>query len=419
MAGLLIPAASGAGDLLRVGTSGDYAPFSIEIPEAAAGGADFQGLAPDIARAYAKDRRLTLLFVPFRWPDLVADLEAGRFDVAMGGVTVRPERSLSGRFTLPITGSGAVALVPAAGPIEGVEGLDRPGLRIAVNAGGHLERTARQHFPRATLLPTPNNADVMTQLEKGKADAVITDTREAPHWRAKRPGLRTLGPFTRDHKAFLVSAQRPELARDLDAWLLANERNGRLAQWRSRHLGDEPGGETPRPVLSGLLAAMAERLALMPGVAEAKRTAGSPVEVPAREARVLDAALARVRESEASLGIPAAERIPEAAVRRLFVAQIEAAKAIQHRVLAEPRPSGGAPPPALETELRPALLRVGDRIARLLVQLPPGIPDDEIRTRSRLEFAGLGLPESRIDDLARGLIAVDSRPGPAGNPGDQ
>jgi chorismate mutase len=145
----------------------------------------------------------------------------------------------------------------------------------------------------------------------------------------------------------------------------------------------------------------------MPWVAEAKRDAGSAVEVPEREARVINAALAQVRETEEANDIAPAQRVRAAAVRELFAAQIEAAKSIQHAVLRRPRPPGQAPPPALDTVLRPALLRIGERIAWLIVQLPPGIPDDVIRARSQSQLRGLGLAEERIDDLALGLIAVD------------
>lgn len=408
--GVLAPAVAigQAEGVLRVGTSGDYAPFSMASP-GPDGQTVFRGLAPEIARAYAEDRGLELVFVRFDWPNLLDDLGADRFDVAMGGITVRPERSLAGRFSLPITGSGAVALVRSDGPLAALADLERPGLPMAVNAGGHLERTARKSFPQAALLTLDENAGVMAELDAGRADAVITDTLEAPHWRAGRTDLRTLGPFTRDRKALWVRVENAELALDLDRWLLAQERSGRLAEWRARHLGEQPQVLPPRPVLSGLLAAMAERLALMPAVAEAKRASGSPVAVPAREVRVLKAALARVRESERALGIPEAQALPPAAVSEFFVAQIEAAKAIQRRVLAEPRPPNLGPPFSLDEDLRPALLRIGDRIARLLVQLPQGIDDDEIRERCQGALAGLGLDPGRMDALAQGLIAVEAR----------
>ena len=398
---------AGADKTLRVGTSGDYPPFSLAVV-AAEGPATprYEGLDPDLARAYAKDRNMTVEFVRFRWPDLIDDLAAGSFDVAMSGITIRPERSLAGSFTVPVAGSGAVALVAAEGPLKALDDLDQPGIRMAVNAGGHLERTARQYFPRATVLPISNNADVLGTLTQGIAQVVITDTREAPHWRAKRSGLRAIGPFTRDRKALLVAADRPDLARDLDAWLLAAERDGRMPEWRASALAEPSPSLPPRPVLSALLAAMSERLALMPLVAESKRETGSAIEVPEREARVVDAAVAGVRRAESEAEVPPPEALPEAAVRQLFRAQIAAAKSIQRRVLALPRPHGEPAPPDLDGALRPALLRMGDRIARLMVALPAGIGEDEVRNRSARELGTLDLPRERLDELSEALSAL-------------
>src|SRR5262249_5583706 len=85
---------------LRVGTSGDYEPFSAGTT------AEAEGLDLDVARAFAAERGLELEVVRFRWPDLERDLAAGRFDVAMSGVTVRPEGSAAGRFRGAGAGAG-------------------------------------------------------------------------------------------------------------------------------------------------------------------------------------------------------------------------------------------------------------------------------------------------------------------------
>ena len=101
--------------MLRVGTSGDYAPFS------SGDGGSRAGFDIAVARAYAEERGLGLEFVRFRWPDLVRDLAAGRFDVAMSGVTVQPRRSLAGRFSVPVVESGAVLLMRESGRFGAIE----------------------------------------------------------------------------------------------------------------------------------------------------------------------------------------------------------------------------------------------------------------------------------------------------------
>ena len=168
---------------LRVGTSGDYAPFSLW----AGGEAEPQGFSAEVARAFARAQGRRIEWVRFRWPELEADLGAGRFEVALSGITIRPDRSLAGRFSLPLTTAGAVALVPDNSALWTRADLDRGEIRMAVNRGGHLERVARSLFPRAVIEPVADNGGVPGRLATGRADAILTDELEAPHWQAQLP----------------------------------------------------------------------------------------------------------------------------------------------------------------------------------------------------------------------------------------
>jgi len=409
------PVRAGEPAELVVGTSGDYAPFSVAV---AGPGFEPSGFGPELVAAFAAERGLALRFVAFSWPDLTSDLREGRFDLAAGGITVRPERGLVGRFTVPVATSGAVVLVPAAAPAGRIDDLDRRDATIGVNRGGHLERVTRAHLRHARIEAIPDNAAVLPALLGGRVDAVVTDTLEAPHWRALEPGLRVLGPFTRDRKAFLVAADRDELAADLDAWLIEREADGTLARLRARHLGDAQARPASAAPLGALLAAIDERLALMPLVAEAKRASGGPVDVPEREQRVLDAAVASVRgatarttgaEAGATRAHPA-DPSRERAVRSLFRAQIEAAKAIQRRALERPPLPGpgpdAAPPQDLDTEIRPALIRIGDRIARLVVALPADLDPVDTRSAAQRELAGRDLDDAHLTAIADAIVAV-------------
>jgi len=408
------PAPAAAPSVLRVGTSGDYAPFSHADPDAPDGLAGFD---VELARRFAAERGVRIAWVRFRWPALADDLRAGRFDVALGGVTVRPERSALGRFTRPLAEAGAVLLVrEGAGPasLEAVDALG-PRARLAVNAGGHLERAARARFPKAQLVAVPDNAAVPGLLARGAVDACVSDAIEAPRWLAGLPGARALGPFTRDRKAWWVRADLPALARELDAWLAAREADGTLARLRRARLGvaGAPASAAPLPAL---LSALRERLELMPLVAEAKRGTRAPVEDRAREARVLDDAVAAARAAARARGVAAP---PDAAVRALFRAQIEAAKAVQAAVLAAP-PVPGHPGLDLDAALRPALTRLGERIAELLVELPGGLSEAAIRSGVDAELALPGVPDAPRRALADALVqaagARRARPGAARQP---
>src|ERR1700741_3231406 len=67
---------------LRVGMTGDYAPFSLL--DGTTG--KFRGFDVDMAEALGKTLGVKVEFVKTAWPQLAKDFEAENFDVAMGGV---------------------------------------------------------------------------------------------------------------------------------------------------------------------------------------------------------------------------------------------------------------------------------------------------------------------------------------------
>ncbi|MFP6655388.1 MAG: transporter substrate-binding domain-containing protein [Myxococcota bacterium] len=351
---------------LRVATSGDYTPFSRWPPHQL----EPSGFSVSVAKAYAESRGAKLEWIRFRWSELSDDLESFAFDIALSGVTVRPDRSRKGRFSLPLTTSGAVALVPEESPFQTAGDLNQDGIRLAVNAGGHLERVARRLFTATTIEAISENADVLGALMKGRADVLLTDSLEAPHWqRLAHRRLRSIGPLTRDRKAAWFPAENEHEANLFNHWLLRAEASGLLARLREEFELPQKATSSPE---AALLSSLDERLTLMAAVAEVKMVLGVATENIAREKSVLDAATRSVLRFAKAAGI---ESPNSSSIRRLFQAQIAAAKWIQNRRRDELQSGGdqtliqtgeGARS-ELEQTLRPALIYLGDRISMSLV----------------------------------------------------
>ena len=391
--------------ILRVATSGDYTPFS-DWPEDAPAP---RGFSVSVAEAYARATRVTLEWSRFRWPELADDLATGSFDLALSGITVRPDRSILGRFGLPLTTSGATVLVAANSSLESTRDLDRSSIRIAVNAGGHLERVTRRLFPSARIEAISDNAAVLGRLARGAADAVVTDTLEAPHWKSRaRAELRTIGPLTRDLKAAWFPPEREQEALLFNRWLLRAESAGQLDQLRREH--GLPEDRTARP-LAALLSSLNERLTLMPAVADAKQILGAAVENPAREEIVLDAAILAIQDATLQSGITPPDPV---IVRRLFRAQIEAAKWIQIQHLENAPTEFESTTPAerldakrtLDETIRPALIYLGKRISMLIIACVA-------ESRENLAYADVAraldrhkLPESSLRALYEALSEI-------------
>jgi len=385
---------------LHAGTSGDYPPFSV------ADGDHFAGFSIDLVEAYARDRNLAVTWQRFAWPELVSDLLSGRFQLASSGITVRPERSIAGRYTVPIAVTGSVLLVRRPAWLDDtrkttndwLRALDDARLRLGVNRGGHLERIARERLPHAQIVTFDDNRLVPAALARGEIDAALTNTIEEARWR-KQAGadIECVGPFTREYVALYAPKEAATLTADLDDWLIRAETSGQLTRLREGAF-ESTAAERTALVVPALLAATAERLALMPFVAEAKQQSGKPIDDPDQEARVLTLACDQVAKAAKKLSLPAPL---DARVRAFFQAQMDAAKAIQ-RLPREP----AAQSYALDTELRPAVARVSDRIHRLVARVPRGLSLSGLTEQARQALAGTGLSEAECDAVAQGIYGL-------------
>ena len=331
---------------LRVGTSGDYPPFSLSTPT------QTTGFDIEVADRFAADTGRTVELVPFRWPYPPSrsrrrplrrrdgwDHHASRAHDRRHVHAPRGHHRRDGGFAQPQP--------------HQISDVDRSGTRVAVNAGGHLEWTARRLFPHAMLATIPGNVRLPAVLDQGDADAIVIDDVEVGIVRAAMPEVVTIGPLTLDHKAYL--ARDPALAAELDAWIRARAADGWLDKARARWFGDGfaarqsgVGGD-----LDALVALIDLRLAFMPSVAAAKAQAHLPVEDAAQERRVLAAARASAER----------QGLDPASAEALFGAQIAAGRAVQRAFLALP-PDRRPPvvPLDLDRDARPAIANLTDQI---------------------------------------------------------
>ncbi len=177
---------------LRVGLTGDYKPFSF-LDQA---NGTFTGLDVDMAGALAKAMGVKLAIVHTTWPTMMADLMAGKFDLAMGGVTITLARLEKAYFSIPVMQSGKTAIARCAdqAKYQTLAEIDRPGVKVIVNPGGTNASFDKAHLHHAEIVLFPNNATIFDQLVAGKADVMITDGVETRLQQKLHPQLCAIHP---------------------------------------------------------------------------------------------------------------------------------------------------------------------------------------------------------------------------------
>ena len=215
---------------LKVGLTGDYAPFSLRGADGQISGADVT-MAQDLAKALG----VKLVIVPTTWKTLKADFEADHYDIAMGGVSVTADRAAVGDFSIPVSHDGKRPIVRCADKDRyvSVAAIDRPEVRVVVNPGGTNERFAKAHFEHAKLEVHPDNRTIFNEIVAGHADVMVTDGAEVDYQSRLHPG--TLCPaavpdsFDHADKAYWMTRD-PALKAAVDAWLKPSLAAGKYEQ---------------------------------------------------------------------------------------------------------------------------------------------------------------------------------------------
>jgi len=172
-----------------------FVPFSFKQ------GSSYTGFDVEMWDAIAKELGLRYKLQPMDFNGILPGLQTRNIDVAIAGITIRPDRQKVIDFSDPYYESGLAILVRADNnSISDIQSL--AGKTIGVKIGTNTVDYLRDNVPEAKLKLFPNIDNAFLDLATGRVEAVVHDTPNVQYYantagkgRVKVSGSLTSGDF--------------------------------------------------------------------------------------------------------------------------------------------------------------------------------------------------------------------------------
>ncbi len=193
------------------------------------------GFEIDVATRLAKDMGVKIEFVPTKWAGIIPALLTGKFDVIIGGMSVRPDRNLKVNFTIPYdyAGQSLVANKNLASGFSSLQDFNRPDVVIAARLGSTAADAANKFMPSAKKRFFDDEAQVIQEVVNGQAHAAVASAPLPAFQAIKYPDRLFLpfqGTFTKEPIGFALRKGDYDTLNYFNNWIRVVEARGWLAE---------------------------------------------------------------------------------------------------------------------------------------------------------------------------------------------
>ncbi len=198
-----------AGELV-IATSPDFPPFeSLE-------GDEVVGIEVEIMKLICKELGVECKFEQMDFDSVLVGIQAAKYDCAMSGITVTPDREKNMLFTDPYYVAAQVIVVKADSDIASK--ADLKGKKISVQTGTTAESGCQDEG--LTVEAFNANADAKAALTTGKVQAWVVDNLTAMQMVEEGDGLKILDEkMTEEPYAFAFAKGSEDLVEAINASL--------------------------------------------------------------------------------------------------------------------------------------------------------------------------------------------------------
>ena len=212
---------------LKVGMS-TFVPWAMRDTKG-----ELVGFEIDVAKKVAADMDVDIEFVPTSWDGIIPALIAGKFDVIIGGMSIRPQRNLTINFTIPYAHSG-MGIAASKALTEGMQWPDdynSADVAFSCRRGATSCSDVDRLFPKATVRKFDDDVQAFQEVLNGNAHAVLSSYPKPVEWADGNPDhifLPTTDNLSQGDEAFGLRKGDPDALNFFSNWIQVNTTNGWL-----------------------------------------------------------------------------------------------------------------------------------------------------------------------------------------------
>ncbi|MCB1754604.1 MAG: glutamine ABC transporter substrate-binding protein GlnH [Gammaproteobacteria bacterium] len=219
---------------LVVATDTAFVPFEFKEGDA------YVGFDIDMWDAIATELKLDYELRPMDFAGIIPALQTGQVDVALAGITIKPERQEVIDFSDGYYDSGFLLMVPTDSSIETSADLD--GKTLAVKTGTSASDYAEANFKGTELRKFPNIDNAYLELRTGRVDAAMHDTPNVLYYIAQAGNgeVKAVGEQMMAHQYGIGFPKGSELVADVNKALAKLRADGRYDAIYKKWFGSAP-----------------------------------------------------------------------------------------------------------------------------------------------------------------------------------
>ena len=192
------------------------------------------GFEIDVATRLAEDMGVKIEFIPTKWAGIIPALLTGKFDVIIGGMSVRPDRNLKVNFSIPYdyAGQSLVANKKLAAGFGSLADFNRSDVVISARLGSTAADAAKRFMPEAQKRFFDDEAQVIQEVVNGRAHAAVASAPLPAFQAIKYPDklfMPMQGTFTKEPIGFAVRKGDFDTLNYFNNWIRVTEAKGWLA----------------------------------------------------------------------------------------------------------------------------------------------------------------------------------------------